>query len=569
MPKATRFNLAFLPIVQWLPKYNWKQWLRLDIIAGITLWGVVVPEGIAYAGLAGMPLQAGLYTILAALVAYAIFGTSKQLVVVSTSASAVMLASIITALNPPDPGTYLALAGGLILVVGVIFILAGIIKLGFIVNFISRPVMEGFIFGLAIFVAVKQLPKLFGFARGDGNTLEQLWYLFNHLGQTNILTLAVGLGALILLFGLHRLSRRIPAGLVVLVLGILASVVFSLSAAGVHVVGAIPAGLPSFGLPEVRLRDLWVLLPSALGMVLVIFSEGLGAADVFASKHNYEIKPNQELIAYGAANVGSGLLGGLAAGGSLSQSSVNDSAGARSAISLLIAAAMGLITVIALTPLFTSLPEAVLAALIIHAVIHLMKVRQMQRFYLLQKMEFWLGMIALLGVLILDILPGLAIAVLFSLVYIIYRSSQPHVSILGKVPGAPGAYSDIQRHPEDQPVPGLLIFRLAAPLYFANASLFCNRLKELVGESVPPPRAIVVDMSASDDLDITSIEMLENLIKEFKEEHIELIAAEVHQPVIEMARRSGLAEHFGKAQVFATVDAAVQDFLKRYPLQES
>ena len=553
-----------LPIVQWLPRYDLKKLLRWDIIAGVTLWGVVVPEGIAYAGLAGMPLQAGLYTLLASLVAYAIFGTSKQLVVVSTSASAVMLASVITALNPPDQASYIALAGGLVLVVGALFLLAGILRLGFITNFISRPVMEGFIFGLAIFVAVKQLPKLFGVSSGDGNTFEQVWYVMNHLGQTSIPTLLVGAGALIVLFILHRYARRVPAGLVVLSAGIVASAALGLSMAGVKTVGVIPAGLPSVGLPEVRLRDLWVLLPSALGMFLVVFSEGLGAADVFASKHKYDVRPDQELIAYGAANVSSGLCGGLVAGGSLSQSSVNDSAGARTPVSLIVAAVMGLITVVALTPLFTSLPEAVLAALIIFAVVRLMKFRQMQGFYKLQKAEFWMGMIALLGVLLLDVLPGLAIAILFSLIYVIYKSSRPHVSILGQVPGTTGAYTDIQRHPEDQPVDGLMIFRLNAPLYFANSSLIYSSLKDLIAGDVPPPRAVILDMSVCDNLDITSLEMLEKLIKELREAGIEIMAADVHQPVRDMAQRSGLANEFNRSMVFPTVDTAVREYLKNH-----
>ncbi len=569
MGKAPASILRFVPVLQWLPKYDVRGLLRWDIIAGVTLWGVVVPEGIAYAGLAGMPLQAGLYTLLAALVAYAIFGTSKQLVVVSTSASAVMLASIITALNPPDQSSYIALAGGLVLVVGALFLLAGVLKLGFITNFISRPVMGGFIIGLAIYVAVKQLPKIFGLPHGEGDSLEQLLYVFSHLGQANLPTVAVGLCSLALLYVLHRYARPVPAGLVLLIGGIIVSAALGLSLIGVKTVGIIPSGLPSIGLPEVRLRDLWVLLPGALGMFLVVFSEGLGAADVFASKHKYDLKPDQELIAYGAANISSGLCGGLVAGGSLSQSSVNDSAGARTPISLLVAAVLGLVTVVALMPLFTDLPEAVLAALIIFAVARLMKFRQMQGFYRLQKAEFWLGMIALLGVLILDVLPGLAIAVLFSLVYVIYKSSRPHVSVLGRVPGLPAAYTDIQRHSEDQPVEGLIIFRLNAPLYFANSPLIYSRLKELVDKSLPPPKAVIIDMSACDNLDITSLEMLEKLTKEMNEAGIEVMAAEVHQPVRGMALRSGLAREFNRSQVFPTVDAAVQDYLRRYPEQRS
>jgi len=527
----------------------------------------------AYAGLAGMPAQAGLYTVFAALVAYAIFGTSRQLVVVATSASAVMLAATVTALSPPDQSTYFVLVAVLVLIIGAIFVFAGILKLGFIANFISRPVMEGFIFGLAIFIVVKQLPKLLGIHAGTGNTFQQLTYLFNHLGQTNLLVLAVGGIGLILLFVLHRLSRRIPAGLAVLVLGIVVSAVFGLSSHGVAIVGKIPTGLPSFILPDIHpaylwtLLPRWALLPSALGIALVIYSEGLGAANAFASKHDYEIKPNQELISYGVANLGSGLLGGLPAGGSLSQSSVNDSAGAKSAVSLLIAAALGLITIVALTPLFTTLPEAVLAAIIIFAVSHLMKWRQMRQFYNINRVEFWLGMVALLGVLILDVLQGLAIAVLFSLILVIYRSSRPYGSVLGQVPGEPGAYTDIRRHPETRSIPGLVIFRFNSPLYFANASLFHSRLNELISKSVPPARAVIVDMVTNDQLDITSIEMLEKLTVELERNHIEIMVTEVHQPAREMALRSGLAEHLDKVKVFPTVDAAVQDFLKRNPTE--
>lgn len=324
-------------------------------------------------------------------------------------------------------------------------------------------------------------------------------------------------------------------------------------------------------MPDIRpaylwtLLPRWALLPGALGIALVIYTEGLGAANTFASKHGYEVKPNQELISYGIANLGSAVLGGLPAGGSLSQSSVNDSAGAKSSVSLLVAVAMGLITVVALTPLFTTLPQAVLAAIIIYAVSHLMKWQQMQQFYRINPVEFWLGMVALLGVLIVDVLPGLAIAVLFSLAIVLYRSSRPYGSVLGQVPGEPGAYTDIKRHPENISIPGMLIFRFNSPLYFANASLFQNRLKQLIRQSDPPVKTIIVDMVTNDQLDVTSIEMLEKLTMELERDGIEIMVAEVHQPVREIAKRSGLAEHLDRAKIFPTVDAAVQDFLKSNP----
>jgi high affinity sulfate transporter 1 len=445
----------FLPILSWLPRYD-RKWLRLDIIAGITVWGLIIPEAIAYAGLAGLPPQAGLYTIPVSLVAYAVFGTSRQMVVAGTSASAVLLASTIQDMNPIDANAYYSLAAGLILIVGLLFLVAGIFRLGFITQFLSRPVMEGFIFGLAIFVSVSQMPKLFGLTKGEGDTVQQFLHIITHIGQSNWATFAVGIGALILLFGMDRISRRIPGGLVALILGILLSSLLNLSNYGVAIVGSIPAGLPSPGLPHIGPINTWILLPGAIGIVLVVFCESLGAANAFADKHGYEIKPDQDLFAFSAANLGSGLLGGLVAGGSMSQTAVNDGAGARSEISTIIAAALGLVTVVALTSLFYSLPEAVLAALIIHAVSHLMKVAEMQRFYNLQRVEFYLGMTALLG----------------------------------RVPGAQGIYTDLERHPENMPIPGLVIFRLDSPLYFANAQPVRDRVKALVKESSPPARAL-------------------------------------------------------------------------------
>jgi SulP family sulfate permease len=536
--------------------------LSADLIAGFTIWGMLVPENIAYAGLAGLAAQAGLYTLLVSLPLYAIFGTSKQVVVYATSASAAVLASTIAALNPPTASMYYALAEALILLVGVVFLLAGLFKLGFITNFLSRPLMDGFIFGLAIFIVAKQLYKLFGISKGSGNTFQQLWHVITNLGNTNLPTFAVGLGALVLLFGLPRLSRRIPAPLVVLVLGILVSTVWNLAAHGVKIVGAIPAGLPSVSLPQFPLSDLGALLSGAVGVALVIFSEALPAADVYATKYGYEIDPNQELLAMGVVNLGSAFVGGLAAGGAVSGSAVNDGAGAKTPVSLLTAAVLVLITVILLTPLFTNLPEAVLAALIIHAVTRLMRVKRMVYFYHLKRAEFWLAMVTLLSVLAIDVLPGLIIGVVCSLVVVIYRSSRPYSSVLGQVPEAPGVYGDIQEYPENKTIPGLLIFQLSMTLYFANARLMRDRLRALVKESQPHPHTVLLDMVNNYNLDITSTEMLETLVEEFRKDGIEVALAEVHEPVKRMARHSGLMEKIGENHIFPSVDAAVQQFVR-------
>jgi len=546
----------FVPILRWLPAYD-RKFLRFDVVAGATVWGLLVPESIAYAGLAGLPPQAGLYTLLVTLAAYAVFGTSRHLVAAATSAAAVLLASSVGGLAGADASRYTSDAAALVLFCGGLFLLAGLLRLGFVAQFLSRPVMEGFVFGLAIFVTVSQLPKLFGVEKGSGDTIAQFVHLISHLGDTSGATLAVGAGALALLFAVERLAPRIPGGLLVLILGIVISSALHLSAHGVKIVGHVPSGLPTPGVPSVRGADVVPLIAAAAGMVLVIFSESLGAADNFASKHGYEIDPNQELIALGVANAGSGLVRGLAGGGSLSQSAVNEGAGARSEVSPLVAAALILVTVLVLTPLFKNLPEAVLAALIIHAVSHLWKVAEMRRYYNLRQLEFWLALATMLGVVTLDVLPGLVVGVVSMLLLVIYHASRPHIGSLGRVPGAPNAYGDLDRHPDYEAIPGFLVLRLESPLFYANATPIRDRVKALVGSSDPTPKALIIDAGANDRLDITSAETLTGLVRSIHSAGIDVALVDVRQPVIRMARRAGLVRELGGNRIFHTIDEAV------------
>ncbi len=547
----------FVPILGWLPRYD-RRWLRFDVIAGATVWGLLVPESIAYAGLAGLPPQAGLYTLLVTLAAYALFGTSRHLVAAATSAAAVLLASSVGGLAGTDATRYMSDAAGLVIFCGGLFLIAGLLRLGFVAQFLSRPVMEGFVFGLAIFVTVSQLPKLFGIEKGSGDTIKQFIHLIGHLGDTSGATLTVGAGALVLLFAVERLAPKLPGGLLALVLGILLSTVFSLSAHGVKIVGHVPSGLPTPGVPSIHSRDVLPLITAAAGLLLVIFSESLGAADNFATKYGYEIDPNQELIALGVANAGSGLLGGLAGGGSLSQSAVNEGAGARSEVSPLIAALLILITVLVLTPLFKNLPEAVLAALIIHAVSHLWKVAEIRRYYNLQRLEFWLALATLLGVITIDVLPGLVIGVAAMLLLVIYHASRPQIGSLGRVPGEPGAYGDLARHPDYDRIPDLLVLRLEAPLFYANATPVRDRIKTVVGASSRPPKALIIDLGGNERLDITSAEMLSELVHTMHSAGVDVALADVRQPLVRMARRSGLVRRLGGDRIFHTIDEAVQ-----------
>jgi len=546
----------WVPILGWLPKYQ-RSWLGADIIAGFTIWGLLIPEMIAYADLAGLPPQAGLYTLLATLGLYALFGTSRQLVVAGTSASAVLVFSAVSDLAKTSTADYATLAAGLIVVTGVLFVIAGLLRLGFITQFLSRPVMAGFVFGLAIFVAVGQLPKLLGIEKGEGNTIRQLGHVIANLGNVSVTTLVVGVGALAVLFGVERFAPRIPGGLVVLVLGIATSAVFNLSEHGVAIIGDIPAGLPSVTVPQLRFEDMWVLLPSAVGMLLVIYSEALGAASTFADKHGYRLDSNQEMIALGVANIGSAFLGGLAGGGSLSQTAVNDGAGARTQVSTLFAAAISLVTVAALTPLFHDLPEAVLAALIIHAVLRLMRVREMLGFYRLIPREFWLGAITIAGVVVLDVLPGLVIGVVLSIVLLVGRASRPRVSVLGALPGEKAEYVDLARHPDAQPLDGFLVVRPDATLFYANAQAVCDVILDLVDAASSPLRAVVLDLDANDDIDITSAEHLVKLQQSLKRRDIQLRLSHVHAPTLQMAHDVGLIDHPRNRDTFPDIDTAV------------
>jgi high affinity sulfate transporter 1 len=558
--KTSHSLSRFIPILSWLPRYN-RAWLVADIIAGLTLWGLVVPEGMAYAGIADLPPQAGLYTLVASLLVYALFGSSRHLSVGATSATAALIASTVVALGvtSADMPTYQAYAVTLVLVIGVVFLVAGLAKLGWVTQFLSKPVMDGFVTGLAIFVAVGQLNKLFGVEKGEGNVFQKFFAVIQQLPEANWVTFAVGISALALLFLLPRWNKKIPAGLVVLFGSIAISTAFNLNANyGVDVAGKLPQGLPSVSLPKVSLDAILSMILPALGIFLLAYSEALGVAREFAEKHHYEVDADQELNAHAFANLASGLFGGMIAAGSMSASAVKDGAGARTQISNLVAWGVTLVTLLFLTPLFTDLPEAVLAALIIHAVWHILTARKLEKIRSVSKTEFGLAALTLAGVLFIEVLEGMIIGLVASMLLILYRSSRPHISSLGRIPGMPGAYSDLNRHPENAAVPGVLILRLDAPMYYANALTVREHLKNLVDAAQPPLRAVVLDAAGQDSLDITGSDVLKGLVLELRDKGIEIYVAEVHAPVLEFSRRTGLHALIGEGHIFPTVDAAVQ-----------
>lgn len=546
-----------MSVFGWLRRYE-RPWLVRDVVAGLTVWGLIVPEGMAYASIAGMPPQAGLYTILVSLVAYAALGTSRHLIVAATSATAALLGSTLAALKPADTAVYLADAAALVVVVGVLFVLAGLARLGFVAQFLSRPVTEGFVFGLAIFVAVGQMHKLFGVSKGSGNTFQKFWHVVTQLGDTNWWAFAIGALAVVALFGLPHLSRRLPGGLIVLAGTIALSAAMDLSGRhAVEVVGTLPRGLPSFALHDIRLSTMWTLIPAAAGIVLVAYSEAVGVAQSFATRHGYEIDPNRELIGYGAANIASGMFGGLVACGGMSATAVNDGAGAKSQLSGLTAAAAAVVTVVALTPLFKSLPEAVLGALIIHAVSHMMSVAKLKAVRSVSKVEFWLGITALVGVVALDVLQGLLIAMTASLLLVIYRSTLPTVTVLGELPGRPGQFGAVDRNPAAVTRHDVLLLRLDAPLYYANAASNLAAFKQTIAAAGPAVRAVVFNPEVQHHLDVTSAEMLRDLFDWIRARGADIWVANAHVDLWADASRAGVLDLIGQDRVVADIPDAL------------
>jgi len=552
----------YVPIAAWLLDYP-RDFLRSDLISGVTVWGVMVPVAMAYAQMAGAPPEAGLYAAFAALLAYAVFGTSRHLKVTASSTMAAMSAAVIAAMAGGDAERYLALTAALALTVGVILLLAGIARLGFISDFLSKSVVTGFVFGLAITIAIGQLPKLFGVPAASGNSFQQLAGLIAELDQTNPWTLALGAGSLALIFLIKRFYRQIPAGLVVLVVGILAVTLFNLDEKGVSIVGAIPTGLPKPGLPQFSVTDLPYLITGAVGIVFLAVGESLGSARAFAAKYRYEIDPDQELIALGAANISAGLFQGFTVDASLSSSATADEAGARTQLSSIITALLIIVTVLVLAPLFRNLPNAVLGAIVITSVIGLMDVPELQRYNSSNRVDFVLALVALLGVISTDVLTGLLIAVFLSLLIILYRASRPYLAVLGQVPGEVETYGDLVRHPENLAVPGLLIVRLDAPLYFLNANVARGQLLGLISSSQPAPAAVLFDLGASADLDIASLDMLKNLVVELDEMGIDVLLAQVRGGVRDRLRQASIMAEIGEDRVYLSVAAAVHDFKQR------
>jgi sulfate permease, SulP family len=511
------------------------EWLRGDLAAGLTVWAVLIPEALAYATIAGVSPVVGLYAAPGALLLYAAFGSSRHLVVGPMSATAALSAATVAEFATAGSDDFVQMTAALAICAGAAALIAGLARLGFLASFISEPVLKGFIVGLALTIIVGQLPALFGVEGGSGDFFEKSWDLIKALGETSGITIVVGLLSLLLVLGLRRFAPAVPGSLVAVLIGIAAVAIFNLEDHGLEIVGHIDSGLPSLGAPNVKFADLGNLAAGGIGVMLVGFAEGLGAAKTYAARDDYEIDVNRELMGLGTANLAAGLSSGMVVNGSLSKTAVNGSAGARTQLSGLLVAALTIVTLLLLTGLFEKLPEATLAAVVIAAVIELVDVdalrelygvytRQLARAYgPATRADFIAALAAMLGVLIFDTLPGLFIGIASSLLLLLYRSSRPYVAVLGHVPGTVRQYSDIARHPENEQIAGVSVLRIESGLFFANAEWVRERIREqAAGADV---KTIVIDAESVAFIDISAARTLEQTAHDLARGGVQLLLA--------------------------------------------
>jgi sulfate permease, SulP family len=543
-----------------------RLWLRGDLIAGLTVWAVLVPEALAYASIAGVSPVVGLYAAPGALILYAALGSSRQLVTGPMAATAALSAATVVELVPVGSDRFVAMTAALAITTGLAALLAGVLRLGFLANFISEPVLKGFIVGLALTILIGQVPKLLGISKGSGNFFEQLWHVIDHLGETQGAILLVGALSLAVILALRRFAPGVPGSLVAVGLGIAAVKLLDLDQHGVAIVGPIKSGLPTLGFPDVHLHDIGALTAGGIGVMLVGFAEGLGAAKTYAAREHQEIDANRELLGLGGANLAAGLSAGMVVNGSLSKTAVNASAGARTQLSGLFVAALTILTLIALTGLFEDLPEATLAAVVIAAIIELVDVSALVELYraytkrlgrefgFAARPDFIAAIAALLGVTVFDTLPGLFIGIGVSLLLLIYRASRPYVATLGHEPGGQGGYSDIDRHPDNVSPDHVAVLRIESGLYFANADPVRNSI--LGAAAAEGITAVVLDAETVPFVDVTSARMLAALEEQLRERGIRLLIARDVGQVRDVLR--SVAEDPTFAHFYPSVQAAVE-----------
>jgi SulP family sulfate permease len=550
---------GLIPCIGWLRRYR-KDWLRPDVMAGLTAAAVVIPKAMAYATIAGLPVQVGLYTVFLPMVIYAVLGTSRPLSVSTTTTIAILTGVLLGQVAPGgDPASLMSALATLTLLVGGMLVLASCLRLGFIANFISEPVLIGFKAGIGLVIVVDQIPKLLGIHFEKGPFLHNLLAIFQNLSETSVATVSVGAVMIAILVGIEWFRPRAPAPLIAVALGIIAMGLLGLDALGVKSVGQIPQGLPSFYWPDFSLAaDLW---PGALGIAVMSFTETIAAGRAFAKADEPTIQPNQELLATGLANAGGALLGSMPAGGGTTQTAVNRLAGARSQLAEMVTAAAALVTMLLLAPLIGLMPEATLAAVVIVYSIGMIKPAEFRAILRIRRMEFIWAIAAFAGVVLLGTLKGIIVAIVVSLVGLAYLAANPPVHVLGRKPGTNVFRPRSREHPEDETFSGLLIVRLEGRIFFANAERIREKMGPLIAEA--KPRVLAIDLTGVPDLEYTALKMMTEAEKRQREHGVMLWLVGLNPEVLRVVQNSELGETLGRERMFFNLERAVEAFQGR------
>ena len=547
----------FIPILGWLPNYP-RGWLRIDIVAGLSAAAVVIPQAMAYATIAGLPVEVGLYTALVPMLVYAILGTSRPLSVSTTSTiamlTAVALAGVVNSSNPYD---YIVPAATLAIITGVFLVLAGILRLGFIANFISDPVLTGFKAGIGVVIFVGQLGKVLGLSLEKGPILQTLLSIVENLDQINLATTAIAGITLAILIFLPRITKRIPAALVAVAFGILLSAAFDLTSLGVSLVGPIPSGLPSISLPDLSL--IFALWPSALGIALMSFVESIAAGRAFTHRGEPGPQSSQELVALGLANIGGGFTQAMPAGGGTSQTAVNDQVGAKSQLAEVVTAGVVAITLLFLAPLISLMPEATLGALVLVAAAGLIKVDEFRKIRAIRTVEFRWAVVAFIGVITLGTLEGIVLAVLISLLVLLYFAEHPPVYILGRKPST-NVFRPLEEHQDDETYPGLLILKSEGLIFFANIQSFLEKVESFVREE--QPKIVLLDCSTIPTMEYSAIKQLREFDEKLQDAGITFWMAALTANAFHIHERTPLGQAMGQERLFLDLDAAVNTYLQ-------
>jgi len=551
------------PILSWVPAYR-REWLVSDVFAGLALWAVMVPEGMAYAGIVGVPPIMGLYTIVPALIAYALLGTSRQLVVGPDTATGLISALTVAAVAVQGTAEYNALTSTLAILIGFFFLLFGAMRMGWVAAFVSTPVMRGFIEGLVYVTIIGQVPHLIGIEGVSGNFFTKVWNVLQHLSDASFAPVLTGLLSLAAMQLLRHFAPRVPAALIVMIVATASIGLLGGEAAGVHVAGHVPSGLPHLVVPSFDIAILQALAPGALAIVLVGYAESIGAAKAAAIEGGGDIDPNQELVALGPANIASGLFGGFLVVGSLSKTSVAIAADARSQVANLVAAVFCLLTLIFLTPLFRNMPEPTLAAIVIAAMLHLTKPHYLRELFVRSRWSFMNAVIVIGAELTLGVMHGIALGVVLSLLVLIYVTSHPQGAVLGQLPGTE-AYRDVRRHPEARTFPGLLIWRVGGDLFFASVGQMEAGLRSSLAEIRPPIKHVLLDMSSVNFIDVSACDELITFIKQLHNRDVTITFARVRDNVRQDMQLARIESVMGPADFYERVTDGVCAWQRQEP----